>query len=108
MWKEERPMPDYHWPPMEQRRVMGQSILRMDGLQKSTGKAKYNSDINPEGLLFGMFLSCPYGHARVRSIDTSEAEKLQGVTAVRVVNGAGKELQWQGQEIAFVAATSES
>jgi xanthine dehydrogenase YagR molybdenum-binding subunit len=93
---------------MEQRRVMGQRISRLDGIEKATGKAKYNSDINPDGLLFAVFLGCPHAHARVRSIDTSEAEKLPGVTAVRVVNGAGKELQWQGQEIAFVAATSES
>ncbi|HZT37021.1 MAG TPA: xanthine dehydrogenase family protein molybdopterin-binding subunit [Bryobacteraceae bacterium] len=100
-------MPDYHWPPMEKRRVMGQRVSRLDGLDKATGKAKYNSDINPDGLLFGAILTCPYAHARVRSIDTSAAEKLPGVTAVRVVNGAGKELQWQGQEIAFVAATSE-
>jgi xanthine dehydrogenase YagR molybdenum-binding subunit len=101
-------MPDYHWPPMEQRRVMGQPITRLDGLEKSTGRAKYNSDINPDGLLFAVFLGSPHAHARVRSIDTSEAEKLPGVTAIRVVNGAGKELQWQGQEIAFIAATSES
>lgn len=100
-------MPDYNWPPMDKRRVMGQRISRLDGLAKSTGKAKYNSDINPPGLLFGVLLTSPYGHARITSIDTSEAEKLPGVTAVRVINGAGKELQWEGQEIAAVAATSE-
>src|SRR5581483_9066274 len=78
-------MPDYHWPPMEKRRVMGQRVSRLDGLDKATGKAKYNSDINPDGLLFGAILTCPYAHARVRSIDTSAAEKLPGVTAVRVI-----------------------
>ena len=100
-------MPDYSWPPMEKRRVIGQRITRLDGIAKSTGKAKYNSDINPQGLLFGVLLTSPHAHCRVTSIDTSEAEKLPGVTAVRVINGAGKELQWQGQEIASIAATSE-
>ncbi len=100
-------MPDYSWPPMEKRKLIGQRISRVDGMAKSTGKAKYNSDMNRPGLLFGVLLTSPHAHARITSIDTSEAEKLPGVTAIRVINGAGKELQWQGQEIASIAATSE-
>jgi xanthine dehydrogenase YagR molybdenum-binding subunit len=93
---------------MNQRRVIGKGMSRADGMQKASGRAKYNSDINPPGLLFGVLLTSPHAHARVKSIDTSEAEKVPGVTAVRVIQGAGKELNWQGQEIAAVAATSES
>jgi xanthine dehydrogenase YagR molybdenum-binding subunit len=93
---------------MEKRRVIGKRINRLDGMAKSTGKAKYNSDLNPPGLLFGVLLTSPHAHAMVKAIDTSEAEKLPGVTAIRVINGAGKELQWQGQEIASIAATSET
>src|SRR5947209_5480878 len=100
-------MPDYSWPPMDKRRAIGKRISRLDGLQKSMGRAKYNSDLNLPGSLFGVLLTSPHAHARVKSIDTSAAEKLPGVTAVRVINGAGKELNWQGQEIAAVAATSE-
>ncbi|HLJ17704.1 MAG TPA: xanthine dehydrogenase family protein molybdopterin-binding subunit [Bryobacteraceae bacterium] len=99
--------PDYSWPPMDKRRVMGKPTSRLDGMQKATGGAKYSSDINPDGLLFGALLGSPYAHARIKSIDTSEAEKLPGVTAVRVINGAGKEVQWEGAEIASVSATSE-
>jgi len=101
-------MPDYKWPEMDKRRVIGKRLSRADGMQKATGHAKYNSDINPPGLLFAVLLTSPYAHARVKSIDTSAAEKLPGVTAVRVIQGAGKELNWQGQEIAAVAAISES
>lgn len=101
-------MPDYAWPPFEKRKVMGKRILRADGIAKSTGKAKYNSDINPKDLLFGVLLTSPHAHAKVRSIDTSEAEKMPGVTAVRVIATAGKELQWAGQEVAAIAATSET
>jgi xanthine dehydrogenase YagR molybdenum-binding subunit len=100
-------MPDYHWPPMDKRRVMGQRISRLDGIEKASGRAKYSSDLNPKGLLFGAMLTSPHAHARVRSIDTSEAEKVPGVTAVRVIMGAGKEIQWAGQEIAAVAAENE-
>ena len=99
--------PDYSWPPMNERRLMGKPLKRVDGIAKATGRAKYNSDVNPEGLLFGAFLTSPHAHARVTSIDTSEAEKLPGVTAVRVIVGAGKEIQWEGAEVAAVAATTE-
>ncbi len=50
-------MPDYSWPPMEKRKVIGKRISRLDGMVKSTGAAKYNSDINPPGLLFGVLLT---------------------------------------------------
>src|SRR5258708_14881122 len=99
--------PDYHWPPMDKRRVMGKPLNRLDGIAKSTGAAKYNSDLKPSGMLFGALLTSPYAHATVKSIDTSAAEKLAGVTAVRVVAKAGTEIQWAGAEVAFVAATTE-
>jgi len=34
-------MPDYTWPSQDSRRLMGKRISRIDGLQKSTGRAKY-------------------------------------------------------------------
>jgi xanthine dehydrogenase YagR molybdenum-binding subunit len=92
---------------MDQRKQMGQPIKRLDGPQKSTGRAKYSSDMNPEGLLFAAYLHCPHAHARIASIDTSEVEKLPGVKAVHVVSPAGTEIQWQGTEIAAVAAETE-
>ncbi len=100
-------MPNYNWPPMEQRRVMGKSYTRLDGIVKASGKAKYNSDIKPPGLLYAVLLTSPYAHARIKSIDISEAERLPGVTAVRVITKAGEEVQWEGMEIAVAAASSE-
>ena len=43
----------------------------------------------------------------VTAIDTSAAEKMPGVKAVHVVAEAGTEIQWDGQEVAAVAATTE-
>src|SRR3954447_16153369 len=99
--------PDYSWPPMEKRKVMGQRIKRLDGPAKSAGRAKYSSDIRPKDMLFGAYLTSPHAHARVTKIDTADAEKLPGVKAVYVAAPAGTELQYQGWEVAAVAATTE-
>src|SRR5471030_2084995 len=99
--------PDYSWPPMESRKVMGKPIKRLDGPPKASGRAKYASDFSRKDLLFAAYLTCPHAHARVTSVDTSAAEKMAGVKAVHVWSGTGKEIQWQGTEIAAVAATTE-
>ncbi|HYO83903.1 MAG TPA: xanthine dehydrogenase family protein molybdopterin-binding subunit [Bryobacteraceae bacterium] len=104
-------MPDtptnYSWPEMSQRKLIGKRISRLDGVAKSSGRAKYSSDLNPQGLLHAVLLTCPHAHARVRSIDTSAADKMKGVTAVRVISPAGTEIQWAGTEVAAVAAENE-
>jgi xanthine dehydrogenase YagR molybdenum-binding subunit len=100
-------LPDYHWPPMGKRRVMGKPYNRLDGIAKSSGAAKYNSDLKPEGMLYAALLTSPHAHAKIKSVDASAAERLPGVTAVRVVVQPGAEVQWAGAEIAYVAATTE-
>ncbi len=98
--------PDYSWPPMDQRKVIGQPYKRVDGPAKASGRAKYSSDYLSRDLLFGAYQTCPHAHARVLSVDTSEAESTKGVMAVHVAAPAGTEIQWAGAEIAAVAATS--
>jgi xanthine dehydrogenase YagR molybdenum-binding subunit len=100
-------VPDYSWPPMDKRQVMGKRLNRLDGVAKASGKAKYSSDLNPDGLLYGVLLTSPHAHCNVKSIDVTEAKAVPGVTSVRIINGPGKEIQWRGAEIASVAATSE-
>src|SRR5579883_441102 len=98
---------DFSWPPMEQRKVIGKRMSRLDGIAKSTGKAKYASDLNPQGLLIGAILTCPHAHAKVKSIDDSEAKALKGVTAIYVVSKPGTEIQWAGTDVVAVAAETE-
>src|SRR6202011_2340510 len=62
--------------------VIGTRPIRHDGLDKVTGRAQYGADIQMAGLLHGRVLRSPYAHARIKSIDTSAAEKLPGVEAV--------------------------
>src|SRR4249920_3513705 len=99
--------PDYSWPPMESRKVIGKPHKRLDGPQKASGRAKYTSDLKMKDMLYAAYVLCPHGHARITAVDTSAAEKLKGVMAVHVIATAGKEVQWHGQEIAAVAATTE-
>lgn len=101
-------MPEYKWPAMEKRRVIGKRISRLDGPAKSSGKAKYPSDLNKDGMLYGAILTSPHAHAKIRSIDTTAAQNLPGVSSVRVVAPAGTEIQWAGAELAFVAADKET
>jgi len=55
---------------------------RPDGVDKVTGRARYGADMNMQGQLTGRVLRSPHAHARIKSIDTSAAEKLTGVKAV--------------------------
>ena len=63
-------------------KVIGRSVPRIDGTDKVTGAAKYSGDLTFPNMLFGKILTSPHAHARILSIDTSEAEKLPGVKAV--------------------------
>src|SRR6266481_3382710 len=62
--------------------VVGTRPLRHDGVDKVTGHARYGADVHMPGLLHGKVLRSPHAHARIRSIDTSQAEGLPGVQAV--------------------------
>ncbi len=98
----------YSWPPPEERTYIGRRMGRVDGLHKSTGQAKYTYDYNPNGLLYGAFVRCPYAHARILEIDTSAAESMPGVKAVEIVQKPGSEIHWAGDEIVAIAAVDEN
>ena len=68
-------------------KVIGTRPIRHDGTDKVTGRAVYGGDVQLPGLLYGQVLRSPHGHARIKSIDTTKAEALEGVRAV--VTGLG-------------------
>ena len=102
-------------------------VRRTDGHEKASGAAKYTVDVQLPGMLYGRFLTSPYPHAEIVSMDTSEAEKLPGVRYIlryddpELPEGAslgGHELNsvpplpriahFQGEEVgAFAVADSE-
>jgi xanthine dehydrogenase YagR molybdenum-binding subunit len=100
-------MAEYKWPEAEKRTLIGKRVSRIDGPQKVSGRAKYSFDYNPSGLLYGKILRSPHAHAKIVSIDTSAAEKMAGVKAVKIIQPVGNEIRWAGDEIVGVAAVDE-
>jgi xanthine dehydrogenase YagR molybdenum-binding subunit len=93
------------WP--KERRLLGTKVQRLDGPEKATGRAKYSFDINRPGMLHAKIYRCPYGHAKIKSIDTSYAEKVPGFKAVHPIAKVGAELFYAGEEILAIAADTE-
>ena len=61
---------------------IGDSTPRIDGVPKVTGEFAYSSDLQAAGMLWGHTLRSPHAHARIVSIDISEAVGMPGVHAV--------------------------
>src|SRR5215210_4506070 len=105
---------------------MGHSVKRKEDPRFIRGAGQYIDDLNLPGQLWLDIVRSPYAHARIKSIDSSEALKVPGVAAV--VTGKdleGYKLHWmptlagdmqmvlptdtvmyQSQEVAAVIATS--
>ena len=63
-------------------KVIGTRPVRHDGADKVTGKAIYTADVQFPNLAHGRYVRSPHAHARIKSIDVSEALKVPGVLAV--------------------------
>ena len=104
---------------------LGCKRKRVEDIRFTQGKGNYVDDLKLPGMIHGDFHRSPYGHARVKSIDTSKAKAAPGVLAVLTAEDlkplkldwmptlagdvqavlAGEKVLFQGQEIAFVIAT---
>jgi len=62
--------------------VIGQSVQRVDALDKVTGKMAYPGDLTADDALYMKVLFAGRPHARVLSIDASQALAAPGVVAV--------------------------
>ena len=62
--------------------LIGSRLRKIDGLEKSTGEAQFTDDLAFAGMLHGKILRSPHPHARILSIDTSEALAMEGVHGV--------------------------
>jgi aerobic carbon-monoxide dehydrogenase large subunit len=105
-------------------RGLGHSVPRKEDARFIRGKGTYFDDITLPGMLYLELLRSPFAHARIRSIDTARASKLQGVVAVvtgelmaqhnlawmPTLSGdtqavlATDKVRFQGQEVAAVVA----
>jgi len=62
--------------------IVGKSPRKVDGLMKCTGQTRFADDLSMPRMIFARLHRSPVAHATIKSIDTSEAEKLPGVVAV--------------------------
>ena len=73
------------WP--EKPTYISSHHTRIDGPLKVTGAAKYPSDVQPEGWLYGMILRSKWAKAKVTRINLDKALKVPGmVDAMEDVN----------------------
>ena len=104
--------------------VLGKSHVRVDAFDKVTGHSIYAGDVYLPEMLMCKVLTSPRSHARIVSVDTSEAEALPGVRGVitgkdfpDVFFGSGAlrdrrvmardEVFYVGEPVAAVAADDE-
>ncbi|HEY7349375.1 MAG TPA: molybdopterin cofactor-binding domain-containing protein [Ktedonobacterales bacterium] len=62
--------------------IFGASVKRREDPRLITGKGYYTDDINLPGQTYMAVLRSPYGHARIRGINTERAKTHPGVVAV--------------------------
>ncbi|GAP22466.1 xanthine dehydrogenase family protein molybdopterin-binding subunit [Leptolinea tardivitalis] len=67
---------------MTDRQFIGKPTNRVDALEKVMGTARYTADYYLPGMLISRCLRSKVPHARIISIDTSEARQIPGVHAV--------------------------
>jgi CO/xanthine dehydrogenase Mo-binding subunit len=67
---------------MTQHTVVGTSARRIEGALKVTGAACFGADAAAPDLLWCRFVRSPLAHARIRAIDTTRAQAVEGVRAV--------------------------
>jgi CO/xanthine dehydrogenase Mo-binding subunit len=82
--------------------TVGKSLPRVDARGKVMGEALYSGDLTMKDMLHMKILFADRPHARVKSVDTAQAEAAPGVVAVYTardvpVNEYG--LQWQDQPV---------
>jgi CO/xanthine dehydrogenase Mo-binding subunit len=76
--------------------AIGASIPKKESFDKVTGAARYTGDRTDVRMLHARMAVSPYAHARILAVDTSEAERVQGVRAI--LTGASSDVL-TGEEI---------
>ena len=80
---------------LEPLNTIGNETARVDAVERVTGQAKYTRDWKLPGMLYAKVLRSPHPHARIVSVDITEAAALPGVRSIithedaQVVWGSG-------------------
>src|SRR3954468_17003185 len=94
------------WP--EKKVHIGSSAKRIDAPAKVTGAAKYPSDVQPEGWLYGMILRSKWPAAKITKIDLTKARSIPGIKAAILRDDREQRtVRYYGEELAAVAGTTK-
>src|SRR5215831_11368190 len=93
------------WP--EKRTLIGSHTKRVDGPAKVSGAAKYSSDVQPEGWLYGMILRSKWPKAKITNINLAAAKKIPGIKAAVLAREGERTVRYYGEELAAVAGTTK-
>ncbi|KFC18094.1 xanthine dehydrogenase family protein molybdopterin-binding subunit [Epilithonimonas lactis] len=67
---------------MENTPSIGKPVSRLEGHLKVTGSAKYAGEYEAEDLLYGYVVNSTITKGKIKSIDTSEVKKMEGIIEV--------------------------
>ena len=70
--------------------AVGQPLSRVDGKLKVTGAARYAYDWPQDSMAYAVLVGSTIANGRIKSIDTSKAEKLPGVLSILTYQNAPK------------------
>src|SRR4051794_36174747 len=82
--------------------VIGRDTVRVEGPLKVTGRAQYTSDFHFPGMLYGVPVGATIAKGKLTSLDTAEAERMPGVSAILHRGNIGRifrstvQPDWQG------------
>lgn len=94
-----------NWP--ADTKYISHSTLRIDAPAKVTGRARYASDIQAEGWLYGMILRSKWAAARIANINLENALKVPGIKAAITVRDGERTVRYYGEELAAVAGVTK-
>jgi len=93
------------WP--AETKYISHSTARIDGAAKVTGKARYSSDIQATGWLYGMILRSKWPAAKITDINLDKALQVPGIKAAVLARSKEFTVRYYGEELAAVAGTSK-
>ena len=74
----------------ERKKIIGEAMSRVDGIEKVTGKATYATDFPVNNIAYGFLIKSEIAAGKIVSVDKTAAEKAAGVIAVITAENALK------------------
>jgi xanthine dehydrogenase YagR molybdenum-binding subunit len=93
------------WP--EQPKYISHATTRVDAPAKVTGRARYSSDIQADGWLYGMILRSKWPAAKISEINLDKALQVPGIKAAVKARDGEFTVRFYGEELAAVCGTTK-